>query len=272
MRPNQTIVRNEWLCFKSDLHIDLKTFALLEVLDTMSAPKCALVLSSLPNELLEAIVVAGQEDRVTDSNWQTQFGTFKSEWTLSHVSRRFRNVIVGAPALWTLAEADLDVEGSAEILKLYLDRSQGYKISATLRSDSKVAHYDILLRRLNPLVHHINRIWRLRMMVVLREEWGAAMLVPFRDGAAPYLQRLEIVNNLIEGDNWGIQMFCSGAPRLSFLRVDGFKFELPAAPWAAPLTHLELRRSTRYLDPANVRNLVAVTMQCHSLVHFCTST
>ncbi|KAJ7028702.1 hypothetical protein C8F04DRAFT_1265661 [Mycena alexandri] len=83
---------------------------------------------TLPNELLITITAAGQEDRA-----QTLQPAFKSEWALSHVSRRFRDIIVGTAALWTLIEVDLGLEGSTEILKLYLERSEACSIWATIQ-------------------------------------------------------------------------------------------------------------------------------------------
>ncbi|KAF8213789.1 hypothetical protein K438DRAFT_1804670, partial [Mycena galopus ATCC 62051] len=206
---------------------------------------------SLPNELLVAIAAADQEDRVADlysSHWQTRSRTFKSEWTLSHVSNRFRDVIVGAPALWTLPEADLNKTGSMEILKLYLERSRPCEVSATLR-ESQARFFrddDFLLTQINELVLH----------------WGAQLLDAFRDEVAPHLQYLEIVyvidkETVSDEPEDAVAMFSSGAPRMSFLKLVRIELQFTATPWTASLTHLEL-----HAYPGNNTDLAALTAQC----------
>ncbi|KAJ7855117.1 hypothetical protein B0H14DRAFT_2754834 [Mycena olivaceomarginata] len=122
----------------------------------MPSSPSVLTISSLPNELLEAIAAAGQQDRLPHLQL-----VFKSEWTLSHVSRRFRDVII-------------------EILGLYLARSNTRDISVSLKSywgstvDDTERH--LTVERLSQIVPHINRIWRLSCtvsMAPLRHVAGA---------------------------------------------------------------------------------------------------
>ncbi|KAJ7818170.1 hypothetical protein B0H14DRAFT_3877158 [Mycena olivaceomarginata] len=206
------------------------------------------LLYSLPNELLVAIASSGQEDRVVDlsnphSAWPTQPTVFCSEWTLSHLSHRFRDVIVGASELWKLTEANLATEGSVEIFKLYLERSRGCKISVTLREfpESNIIGSGLPMRTGQIIVAHLNRIWSLRILVRTRAA-GADMLGLFRDSAAPKLQHLEAIYDPDENRPDGaVGFFTSGAPRLSLLKIEGFTLQ-PATPWTPSLTHLELRR------------------------------
>ncbi|KAJ6571706.1 hypothetical protein B0H19DRAFT_1130802 [Mycena capillaripes] len=149
---------------------------------------------------------------------------------------RFRDVIVGAPALWTIVEANLNAEGSVEILKLYLERSRACHICATLRRPT--------IGRINQILPHVHRMWRLR--IVFRTTTGGLLLAPFRDISAPNLQHLELLTSLI---------------------MDGFKFQLPLPQWAASLTHLELRRGKMAPEPGGIRSVVAFTTQCQLLVH-----
>ncbi|KAJ7356847.1 hypothetical protein DFH08DRAFT_932895 [Mycena albidolilacea] len=234
-------------------------------MSAMSASTCAI--SSLPYELLVAVAVASQEDCVVDSNWETESTTFKAEWTLSHVSRRFRDVVVGAPALWTLIEMDFTGEGSVEILNLYLERSRTSKISLILREPESCMTVDGLLRErvTEIIVPQVNRIQRLK--IVLRaKDWDLdqEMLGPFRDVAAPHLEHLEIV---YRGGEFAVgvpvAMFWSGAPRLTFLKIDRSTLQLPPQPlWMASITHLELLGG---YDPDIYP--AAVTAQCPSLTH-----
>ncbi|KAJ7356845.1 hypothetical protein DFH08DRAFT_1075934 [Mycena albidolilacea] len=227
----------------------------------MSAPTTTI--SSLPYELLVAIAAAGQEDRVAESNWEIHTTTFKSEWTLSQLSQRFRDAIVGAPALWTLIETDFS-EGSVEILNLYLERSRASKLSIILRQhlSSRAVGKRLLLQGTNHIIPHVHRIQRLR--ILLEKRWAWDMLALFRDEAAPHLQHLEIVCATL--DETPLVMFSSGVPRLDFLKIDGFVLQSPAAAFA--LTHLELRKD-RCIDPAypTLNQYAALTAQCPLLEH-----
>ncbi|KAJ6519219.1 hypothetical protein C8R45DRAFT_950602 [Mycena sanguinolenta] len=219
----------------------------------------------LPNELLVAIAAAGQEERVAEmlslrSRWQTQSTTFKSEWTMSQLSRRFRDAIVGAPNLWTLAEAELEHQGSVKVLKLYLERSQVCKISITLReSQTSLLEYNLLLERISSIAAHFSHIHMLRIAVTdCRKEMSSL----FR-AAAPFLEHLEVIN--IDTEVGGpVEMFSYGAPKLKFLKVDYFVLDSSAAAWTASLTHLVLLRCPVSID---TKNLPAIIAQCPQLVH-----
>ncbi|KAJ7806137.1 hypothetical protein B0H14DRAFT_3153018 [Mycena olivaceomarginata] len=227
----------------------------------MSVPTSTIL--SLPNELLVAIAVAGQEDRIAlDLNSETQSTTFKSEWTWSHVSQRFRDAVVGAPELWTLIETGFGSEGSMEILKLYLERSRARQISVTLRqlseSDSDMLEVGLEDRVTSGIVPQINRIRWLRIVLIDWED--PEILAPFRDVAAPCLQHLEIVCTEYDGDVGAL--FLSGAPRLSSLKIDGITLRLPVPVWTATLTHFDHSAS----DP-DIHDLAAITAQCPLLTH-----
>ncbi|KAJ7857251.1 hypothetical protein B0H14DRAFT_3135830 [Mycena olivaceomarginata] len=192
------------------------------VLATMSAQ-----IYSLPEELLVAIVTAEQEDR---------------------------------RACAVEINLDLpDFPGRVEILKLYLQRSNGCHLSVTLRSIAPEDHG--FTKGLREILPHVERLWK--FAIILHTRSAAKVLAPLRDVGAPHLQNLEITN-LSYHDRIGVGLFASGAPRLSFLRIDGLKLQLRAPSWTVALTHLELRKSQR-ADDNSV--LVAITAQCPSLVH-----
>ncbi|KAJ7849336.1 hypothetical protein B0H13DRAFT_2088735 [Mycena leptocephala] len=233
----------------------------------MSPRTPVLTICYLPNELLAAVVVAGQEEPVADS----QPRAFNPEWTLSHVCRRFRDLIVGSPTLWTIIYADFETEGSMKIFRLYLERSGACNVSATLRGSRRLLdEYDLPAERsrFSQIVPYVNRIWRLR--VVLSTEWGREVLACFRDATAPNLQHLEIINYPpgFNDDRSTVEMFSSGAPRLKFLKMDGMKLLVPPAiQWAASLTHVELLGGQRADNLDSHSLLVAITTQCPLLVH-----
>ncbi|KAJ7356744.1 hypothetical protein DFH08DRAFT_954078 [Mycena albidolilacea] len=224
----------------------------------------ALSIHSLPNELLVAIAVAGQENRVADlyrpGQWRSGSTTSKCEWIWSRLSQRFRGVIVGAPDLWTLIETDFSGERSIEILKLYLERSRERQISVTLSQppgSNMLDDGDLEERVTGGIIPQINRIRWLRI-ILGPTDWDPEMLAPFRDVAVPCLQHLEIIfRNDMQTTG---ALFLSGAPRLSCLKMAGALLRLPVPVWAATLTHLE------YSGP-NIHNLAAITAQCPFLAH-----
>jgi len=99
------------------------------------------------------------------------------------------------------------------------------------------------------------------LRIVLKSLWEGEVLHPFRGVAAPQLQFLEVVNDSYDPYFTTVKLFSSGAPRLSFLKMDGVKLQLPAAGWTASLTHLELRYQ------ASSNEVVATISQCPLLVH-----
>ncbi|KAF7360534.1 F-box domain-containing protein [Mycena venus] len=226
-------------------------------------------ISSLASELLVAIAAAGQEsDRALNEN-----EAFKPEWVLSHTSSRFREAMIDTPALWTLVEVDLDAEGSVEIAKLYLERSRVCKIRANLchaQNLSPDADADdvppVITERFRQIIPHIHRIWWLS--IALAPEWAELLLAPLRDMTAPNLQHLEVSNEIEDrlyrvGSCRPIELFSSGAPRLTFVKLVGFvPFPMPGPPWIASLKHLELRNVE-----ADGPYFVELATQCISLAH-----
>jgi hypothetical protein len=222
--------------------------------------KTPITICSLPEELLVAIAAAGQEGRASTRavDLQPAKEVFKSEWALSHTSRRFRNVVVGAPALWTFIEILLDFPGSVKIFKLYLQRSRACKISVTFRCPFS-ADEGLLKNCLRQIVRNLGRLWRLAVMLGTEP---VEALAPLRNVEAPHLQHLEVITNYANTEC--IEIFSSGAPRLSFLKIDGPKFALPKSSWTAALTRLELWQGQ---EERNNDVLVAITAQCPRLAH-----
>ncbi|KAJ7336296.1 hypothetical protein DFH08DRAFT_285916 [Mycena albidolilacea] len=214
---------------------------------------------SLPNEIIIAIAAAGQEGHTGARTCELRpTKIIKPEWALSHTSRRFRDVTVGAPALWAVIEIIFDLPGSVEILNLYLQCSQGCKVSATFRtlpSEDSMEGHGLFIKGLGQILLHIERLWK--FAIILDSGFARKLLAPLRDVGAPHLQDLEVVS--LCDDPVDVELFSSGAPRLSFVRIYGLRLELPAPSWTVALTHLELRMGQA------VDDLVAI--QCPSLVH-----
>ncbi|KAF7366811.1 F-box domain-containing protein [Mycena sanguinolenta] len=218
---------------------------------------------SLPNELLEAIAAAGQEDRIAElyssyhdhrlDSYEKNLSFFKSEWTLSHVSRRFRDIILGASSLWTLIE-----------------RSRSLKFSATLGLPGRYTTDPYGPgAALTQVVEHANRIKTLRIELKTASE-VQRLRSSFANVSAPHLQRLEMAyfskDWVHESEAVTVSVF-SATPRLCFLKIHGSPLELPTAPWTA-LTHLELwRYSSDDDDPHNFEYFSAIIAKCPLLVH-----
>ncbi|KAJ6474656.1 hypothetical protein C8R47DRAFT_706832 [Mycena vitilis] len=229
---------------------------------------------SLPNELLVDIVATGQEHRFEPvDSYRLRSMASKPEWTISHVSRHLRDVVVGAPSLWTLVEASLHTAGFTKILKLYLERScasplslmlhVGYKSRRT--SDSIQPNYTLVKKQLSELDTHLTRTWKLRIAL-----WSRLLLPTLRDIPARNLQHFEIViknRSDVTETELPAEIFSAGPPmKLKFLKISGLKLPLPVPQWTASLTHLELCGSLSRLS--NVGPIsAALIAQCPSLVH-----
>ncbi|KAJ7028704.1 hypothetical protein C8F04DRAFT_1265663 [Mycena alexandri] len=209
---------------------------------------------SLPNELLIAIATAGQGGSVTVQQ-------LRPEWSLSQVCRRFRDIIVGAPVLWTLIELDLHSDMLADIANLYFTRSQACHLRTILR-ECKDTDDELIAERLSVIVPHIHRIRQLRIFLFANPQIA---LAPLRHVAAPNLERLEIRNTLEAFEMNPVEIFSLGAPMLTFICMKCITPHFPV-PWAAALTHLKLHRDGEWRDSSS--SLAAtITTQCLCLAH-----
>ncbi|KAJ6474651.1 hypothetical protein C8R47DRAFT_1143819 [Mycena vitilis] len=202
----------------------------------------------------------------------------KLEWTVSHLSCRFRDVVVGAPSLWKAVEASLDTVGATELLKLYLERSRACTLSLALHvgfkeftqlhvdSESIRLNCDCVKKQLSQISSHFTRMWSLKLVLSSR-----LLLPPFRDIPVLNLQHLEVImeNHTDVGNSEEPEIFSSGPPtKLSVLKIKNWALPLPIPSWTASLTHLELWRDDSWTFSHNNGSLlVALTTQCAQLVH-----
>ncbi|KAK7053998.1 hypothetical protein R3P38DRAFT_2853779 [Favolaschia claudopus] len=200
---------------------------------------------SLPNELLLAIAAAGQH---THSLYTPT--AQKSEWILSRLSHRFRNVITSAPTLWANIQASLDSletrQGLGEILRLYLRRSIPINVSVSLKV---LIASDVLRTEWLPdIASAINRVERLYVVLSSEEDDLGDEFMPLRYLAAPNLRHLEIANvNVQSKYRCAVQLFSAGAPKLSSVRMCGF-FPAPPPSWKSALTHLVIDNQGHIFD------------------------
>ncbi|KAJ7721011.1 hypothetical protein B0H16DRAFT_379017 [Mycena metata] len=223
----------------------------------LSCAMSSVKILSLPNELLLAIVAAGRE--LEEGSVAVQ--QLKPEWTCSQVCRRFRSVIVGAPGLWTLIDLDLHSDALADIANLYFTRSQACILSATLRESEDIENDPLVAEQLSVIVPHIHRIRQLRLFLSADSQIA---LAPLRHVNASNLERLEI-RNTVDAFSANVELFSAGAQMLRFIGMKGITPHFPV-PWAAALTHLELRRGEWRSSEGSSWG-ATLAAQCPSLAH-----
>ncbi|KAJ7028685.1 hypothetical protein C8F04DRAFT_1398742 [Mycena alexandri] len=196
---------------------------------------------SLPDELLVSIVETAQNLQWTDP------ASALIEVTASHVSQRFRCVILGASSLWSSIELRWGIRSDEDRFAVYLLRSRNSTLSVRLKYDtypgeSECAYEDVR-NELGVVAAHILKIRRLVL------QCGAAGLAlqdavkPLHDLHAPYLEHLEIYSNpfdmVDEWDDPRVSIFKQGAPRLRTLRL---RAVVPSStnPWLPLLTNIEM--------------------------------
>ncbi|KAJ7764544.1 hypothetical protein DFH07DRAFT_377259 [Mycena maculata] len=219
-----------------------------------SQPQQASAILSFPDELLVEIAAAAVQEERSPAD------EFRAELALSHLSHRFRDIMIGAPTLWTVIKTKPLVDGSVELLKLYLERSRACKIWVTLHEPGATYYpHQLIAADLSHILPHVNRIWRLRIECGSQNSMSAVLAV-FRNVAAPALEHLEISHCGRWIDNLTMDIFSSGAPMLTSFKLNcGAKF--PVLPWTAHLTHLNLCSGDFWTS-----NMV-ILRQCLSLVH-----
>ncbi|KAK7053987.1 hypothetical protein R3P38DRAFT_1474569 [Favolaschia claudopus] len=235
----------------------------------MSAPAA---IFTLPDELLIAIVATDQQGRGTCCPVAR-----KSEWLLSHVCRRFRTVITGAPILWADVEVSLpsnSAEGrqkSRQLLKLFLQRSYPVNVSVSLRLLSAVNAAVLRTHWLPEIVPQLDRLQSLSVVFSIKQDDLSFEFASLRDAAAPNLVHLEIAN--IDGTLYGpwiqrrrsaLEVFSGGAPKLSSVRMCGF-IPSPTPPWKTSLTRLQIEMGGQRL--LRVQEYMSILTQSSCLTH-----
>lgn len=168
---------------------------------------------ALPNELWLQIVKMAQQP---DPNPNAIFATPESwayiyplEMTMSHVSRRWRDIVISAPTLWTRIG---DFAGQ-HYLELWLTRSRSCPIDITLLRPSE-SEYEA---RLATIVRHVDRLQELDI------SFGQAdQLLRLSKVLEPlYAPKLKVLRIRCQGNYERISLFDGGAPLLSVLDLDG---------------------------------------------------
>ncbi|KAJ7628301.1 hypothetical protein FB45DRAFT_1059108 [Roridomyces roridus] len=206
----------------------------------------------LPDELLIEIAAAKPQKLLTPEP--------PSEWVLSHVCSRFRRVVTGACTLWTQVVVDLCSHSSAELLRLYLERSAPCDIEVTLRAMDDDLEAPKGLQYLGP---HIARISRLTIVVDSHQALDT-ILDSFRDIVMPSLDHLEI-ENTSDYDSDLLDLSPLNLPKISFFKMTRCTPSFPPPPWMVALTHLHLSKNSFGEDTEDIFRFI--TTRLSSVVH-----
>ncbi|KAK7062326.1 hypothetical protein R3P38DRAFT_2597378 [Favolaschia claudopus] len=230
----------------------------------------ATTIQSLPNELLIAIAAAAQLGCGVNEPINS-----RPEWILSHFCRRFRHVIIAAPALWSNLSICLNHvqqrERLEEIFKLFLRRSIPLNVAVSLRILSPAADAtNVLADWLSQIVPEFNRVQSLSVALESNRDDLAGEFVPLCHLAAPNLLHVDIAiistsRSSLPTRRCPVELFSFGAPKLSSVRMRGF-FPFPTPTWISSPTRLELDNVGRLLDGDDIHYL-SIVMQPLALVY-----
>ncbi|KAJ7608436.1 hypothetical protein FB45DRAFT_946701 [Roridomyces roridus] len=189
----------------------------------------------LPDELLIEIAAANPQNSLTPDH--------PSEWVLSHVCRRFRRAVTSVATLWTRVALDLCCDASAEVFRLYLERSSACTIEVILH-----AMHDAELespKGLHYLRPHITRIARLTIVVDCADSHEAldTILTSFRNVVMPSLEYLEIKNSS-DREIDILDLSPLETPNITSLKMTYCTPSFPPPPWMVPIAHLHLSGNT----------------------------
>ncbi|KAK7042453.1 hypothetical protein R3P38DRAFT_2890572 [Favolaschia claudopus] len=230
-------------------------------------------LLSLPTELLVEIVNAARDHRRHGDFPPSQFfyPKLEPELRFCHISRRLRNVVLGAPSLWTYTEVDVWHPGSVEFFKMHLELSRNCNLWIIIRElswDKITVESQQITEALNHVVPHVSRIQGLAIMS--NPTSMDAVLAPFRFLEAPRLQYLQIDggDGVSEDVHACMDIFQLGAPRITSFNARGFTPQPPLPQWAASLRRLEMWRWEEDGNDDGGCVLARIVPSCsNSLVH-----
>ncbi|KAJ7628369.1 hypothetical protein FB45DRAFT_1028464 [Roridomyces roridus] len=215
----------------------------------MAAPNIPPILR-LPDELLVEIVAAVQ-DRTLSFDPESE--SPRSEIVASQICHRFRRAVTAASTLWTQVTLDLCRDESAELARLYLDRSAGCRIEMNLRAMDEVQ----APKGLHYLSPHIGRIARLTIAFEAHQALDS-IFYSFQNVVMASLEHLEI------SSEYDVDVSVDLSPlkltNITSLKMTRCTPPFPPPQWMAALTHLYLSKTpgqfpgTRIFSDLSPRN------------------
>ena len=139
---------------------------------------------NLPNEIL-AVIFSAEQYRVSYLEFVDSERLSTLPITVSRVTRRWRDVALNAPVLWT--QILVSVLQSSEEIQIYLERSHARQLDVTILLDDAESMESLL----QLLIPSVNR-WR---SLIVKSTSGVALeklSVWFRNLYVPHLQSIDM--------------------------------------------------------------------------------
>lgn len=181
----------------------------------------ALPIYKLAPELLQAIFEEAHRDAESFHQHHLNTNLPPAEWTLSHVSRRWRKVALCTPSIWSRVSLG-GSSGTTVMALVSLERSQNQllDVSFTERPNQRPLLGDFSAH----ILPHINR-WRSLSVTTKDAKFWTGFIELVRDASAPELQSLRLDSFRVH-ENYRPQrkpqsIFIGGAPKLKSLTMRG---------------------------------------------------
>jgi hypothetical protein len=226
---------------------------------------------NIPNETLSAIFEAGLSDLVDPPITALPFEpspTIPFEFHVSAISRRWRNIALSTPRLWTRLHINVLKSTEDDLIDLYLFRSKTCLLDIVSKTQMLLhggvdPYADVAARfqqHLERLLPHVTR-WR-KLVIVHNTE--PTTLSPLAHLHVPALETIMVQSQSYFGNQQShmMDMFSGGAPRLSSVEIQGTYFWLPRDA----VTSLKLGVCSFPLSEAQFRRFM---LPMRSLTHLC---
>jgi hypothetical protein len=220
-------------------------------------------IASLPIELLTAIFKSGPSDA-----WER----VEYAISISQVSRCWRNVSLATGSMWSLVRV-VPYESSEQlrIVETFIERSRFDPLDIVIDTTSNWTERDDIVDELSPQLDLVvSCVSRWRTLVIRGSFWEDISDVcgPFDMLCAPLLESLDVeINSEEDNDEYihrNLRIFTGGAPKLSYVRVQGPPLTSCLPPLES-LISLDLHSQPKPLTLAQYRHTLTASDHLRNL-------